>query len=143
MRLAIVFLTFVLLIEAPSAQSPTARSEAASAFEIASVHVSVPRATSRRAPAFRGNRFEAVGQTLPTLIAFAYGVNANRVVGGPNWLDFDRFDIAAKVPSGASPAAQRRMLQTLLADRFALTVHDENRPQEAWALVNRFSISIH
>jgi uncharacterized protein (TIGR03435 family) len=56
-------------------------------------------------------------------------------VDGPNWLDFDRFDIVARSPSGASPAQQRQMLQVLLTDRFKLVVRKESRTQVAWALV--------
>jgi uncharacterized protein (TIGR03435 family) len=81
----------------------------------------------------RGARFEARGQTLASLIAFAYSVNDRGIVG-PNWLDSDRFDITARSAAGATPAQQRHMLQTLLRDRFTLVVRQEDRLQEAWAL---------
>jgi len=32
------------------------------------------------------------------LITTAYNLDADKVEGGPNWLDFDKFDIVAKVP---------------------------------------------
>jgi len=119
---------------AASASAPAAAQTSAPAFELAAVNVSAPRA-SRRSPVLRGNRFDARAQTLPSLIAFAYGVNVDRVVGGPNWLDLDRFDVVARAPSGSSPEQQRQMVQALLADRFKVVIRAENRSQEAWALV--------
>src|SRR5262245_13185309 len=100
MRTFMALLTAFLSSPTAAAQSPAA-APSAPTFEIASVQVSTPR-SPRRSAAFRGRRFEAKGQTLASLIAFAYGVNADRVAG-PNWLDSDRFDIAARTPSGSSP----------------------------------------
>ena len=134
MRTSIAVLTVVLSCATTAAQSPDVSTDRR-AFEVVSVQASLPRAT-RRPASIRGTRFEAKGQTLASLIAFAYGINANRIVGGPNWLDFDSFDIAARAPSGTSPAQQRQMIQSLLADRFRLVVRNENQLQEAWALVS-------
>jgi uncharacterized protein (TIGR03435 family) len=68
------------------------------------------------------------------LIRTAYGVDADKVLGGPNWLDGDRFDVVAKAPAGSTPDAMKLMLQTLLADRFKLVVHNDTRPMPAYAL---------
>ena len=133
MRTSVALVAIALSCGTAAAQSPAA-APGSPAFERAVVQVSASRAT-RRAPVTRGDRFEARGQTLPTLIAFAYGVNFEHVVDGPNWLDLDRFDIAATSPSGTTPPQQRQMLQALLSDRFKLTVRNESRPQEAWSLV--------
>jgi uncharacterized protein (TIGR03435 family) len=62
------------------------------------------------------------------LVRTAYSVDAEKVVGGPNWLEFDRFDITALVPPDASQDTLKLMLQSLLADRFKLAVHKDTKP---------------
>jgi uncharacterized protein (TIGR03435 family) len=67
------------------------------------------------------------------------------MVGAPKWLDSDRFDILAKVvsdaPESTEPAPRidiedlRQMLRTLLADRFKLQTHTEDRPGTAYTLL--------
>ncbi len=69
---------------------------------------------------------------LTAAIAWAYSAEDYQV-SGPGWLDDTRFDIAAKAGSPVPPAELRRMLQTLLADRFQLTLH--RQPKELAALV--------
>jgi uncharacterized protein (TIGR03435 family) len=68
------------------------------------------------------------------LIRIAYGFDPDHVFGGPDWLDFDRFDIAAKAPPSTSARELRVMLQSLLRERFNLAFHQEDRPMPAFAL---------
>jgi uncharacterized protein (TIGR03435 family) len=68
------------------------------------------------------------------LIASAYGLESEKVQGGPNWLDTDRFDIAAKAPVNTPPAQVKLMLQTLLADRFQLKIHMDSKPLPVFVL---------
>ena len=63
----------------------------------------------------RGTRYDLRKATMLDLIRIAYDVNPEMVVGWPNWLEFDRFDIAAKAPANTSPATLHLMLQSLLA----------------------------
>jgi uncharacterized protein (TIGR03435 family) len=105
------------------------------AFEIADVHAS-PRNIN---PAMRGGlmsggRYELRTATMVDLIGVAYGVDAAHVVGGPAWLDTDRFDIVAKAPAGATPETLQPMLQSLLTDRFKLVVHNDTRALAGYAL---------
>ncbi len=72
--------------------------------------------------------------TLKDLIQLAYDVK-DYAFSGPDWLDSERFDIVAKPPAAASPEQYRIMLQTLLADRFKLTVHREQKEMSGYALV--------
>ena len=60
--------------------------------------------------------------TLVDLIARAYNVDADKILGGPPWVDYEHYEIDAKVKPGASEGALRTMLQSLLADRFGLSV---------------------
>src|SRR5579871_4257439 len=59
--------------------------------------------------------------TMLTMIATAYGFNENEVVGGPIWLEMDKFDLTAKLPADSTRESQREMLRALLEERFKLT----------------------
>jgi uncharacterized protein (TIGR03435 family) len=72
--------------------------------------------------------------SLKQLIERAYSV-ADYSLFGPEWLGDDKFDVAAKPPPGASGEQMRRMLQSLLAERFKLMVHRETRSLPGYALV--------
>jgi uncharacterized protein (TIGR03435 family) len=76
--------------------------------------------------------------TLKRMIANAYQLDASEILGGPNWLDSDSFDITAKIPQefvDLKPARTPEMLQSLLAERFHLTIHREVRQVSGYALV--------
>src|SRR5262245_45954767 len=68
------------------------------------------------------------------LIRTAYGIDAEAVQGGPSWLEWDRFDVLARVPPSTSVETARSMLQSLLADRFKLAFHRDSRPLPAYVL---------
>src|SRR5262249_26365714 len=53
---------------------------------------------------------------------------------GPDWIASERFDIAAKLPDGASQDQFRDMLQTLLAERFQMKTHVETRELPVYVL---------
>src|SRR5215471_17422404 len=99
-------------------------------FEIADVHVSPKAAINAfvRTGPVRAGRYEIRTATMLDLVRIAYGFEADKILGGPNWLELDRFDVIAKVPANSAPDAQKEMLQPLLADRFKLVVHKETKP---------------
>src|ERR1039457_126821 len=106
------------------------------AFEMADVHVTPPGEPSRDAGFIPGGRFEVRAVTMLELISTAYGVDDDaRILGGPAWLDTDKFDIIAKVPAGTPQTALQPMLQTLLADRFKLAIHNDTKPLPIFALI--------
>jgi uncharacterized protein (TIGR03435 family) len=80
-------------------------------------------------------RFTATNIPLKVLITNAYQLSFFQVIGGPDWVSADRFDIAAKAPDGAPPEQTRAMVRTLLKDRFKLVVHMETRDTPIYALV--------
>ncbi|HLK67925.1 MAG TPA: TIGR03435 family protein [Bryobacteraceae bacterium] len=105
-------------------------------FEIADIHTSA-KATfpfARQSPV-RGGRFEIKNATMVDLIRTAYGIDNDKVLGGPNWLEMDRFDVIAKVPADSTADTHKLMLQLLLADRFKLLLHKDNKPLPTYALV--------
>lgn len=109
--------------------------ETAPKFEIADVHASPKtlNAFVRAAPA-HGGRYEIKTATMVDLIRLAYGFDPDKILGGPNWLEMDRFDILAKAPEDTTTETQKLMLQSLLADRFKLVVHKDTQPLPTYAL---------
>ena len=85
-------------------------------------------------PSLQGDRYTLHQAAMTQLIATAYGVKADNVQGGPSWLDYDRFEITAKVPPATPPATLKLMLQALLKDRFNLVVHNGTGPVTATVL---------
>ena len=71
--------------------------------------------------------------SLQNLLAQAYRIK-NAQISGPNWLDSDRFDIAAKMPPGTTPDDLPSMLRTLLAERFELRYHTETKTVSGYSL---------
>ena len=104
-------------------------------FEVADVRVSDRQINiGVTGNALRDDRFELHNATMVDLIRIAYGVDAEKVMGGPSWLELDRYTVIAKAPAGTSLANARLMLRPLLADRFKLTVHEDTRPLTAYAM---------
>src|SRR5690349_13796917 len=109
--------------------------EAPAKFEVADVHSS-PHATQPfvRGPFAGAGRYELRYATMLDLVRMAYDVDPERISGGPNWLEMDRFDVFAKIPAGTSAESRRQMLQNLLAERFKLQTHSDQKPMPAYVL---------
>ena len=111
--------------------------EAAPKFELADVHPSA-RTTNQNpfmsGGVLRGGRYDLRRASMVQLISTAYGVDADKVLGGPNWLELDRFDVVARAPANTSPETIKLMLQALLSDRFNLVVRKDNRALPAFVL---------
>ena len=73
--------------------------------------------------------------TLKTLIRIAYGVSPDQVEGGPNWIDQEHYEVAAKADGAADTPQLLLMLQTLLTERFQLQFHRETKTMSGYALV--------
>ena len=77
----------------------------------------------------RGRNFTAHNTSLLQLISYAYEVQAKQVVGGPDWIDTDRYDITATVDEKDEPTHQqlRSMMKNLLASRFHFVFHADKQ----------------
>ena len=65
--------------------------------------------------------------TVEDLVMFAYGILPGMISGLPKWAKDTQFDVIAKAAHDTPPATLRIMLRTLLADRFKLQSHQEDR----------------
>ena len=89
-----------------------------------------------------GGRLIGTNQTLRNLIRNAFNVQPDQLIGGPDWLDADRFDIQAKAADAdlnekgmlSYPQFMLR-LQSLLEDRFRMVTHWEMRERPVYVLV--------
>ncbi|MDP9050572.1 MAG: TIGR03435 family protein [Acidobacteriota bacterium] len=80
-------------------------------------------------------RIHAESITLNRCIREAYDIGPHQLVGGPDWLDSDRWEIEARAGQRVDDdAVLMLMLRKLLADRFRLAVHRETRTLPAYLL---------
>jgi uncharacterized protein (TIGR03435 family) len=121
----------ISLAGAVSAQQPNAPR-----FEVASIKLSKPEQIQGSSGLTTGHgRLTANNVTLKRCIMGAYGLGPNQIVGGPDWLDSDRFEIAAKADQPINDdAALMVMLQATLAERFKLVAHRDTKTVSAYIL---------
>ena len=81
------------------------------------------------------NGMSAGFSTVRMLILAGYQLRDYQVIGGPAWMNSDRFDISARAKGEITPAVGRQMLINLLADRFRLRARTETRRADVYALV--------
>jgi uncharacterized protein (TIGR03435 family) len=114
---------------------------AAPTFDVASIKPSAPVTPAMAASGkihaglkITANRVDIGMFSLTDLICKAYDVKQYQV-SGPDWMGAQRFDIVANLPEGATKEQVPQMLQTLLADRFKLTIHRDKKEHAVYALV--------
>jgi uncharacterized protein (TIGR03435 family) len=78
--------------------------------------------------------FVLKGDPLKPILVEAFKVSKDQI-SGPSWLDEDCFEVFGKMPEGTTRDQIPAMLQALLAERFKLAAHKEDRPSRVYALV--------
>jgi uncharacterized protein (TIGR03435 family) len=129
MRFAkLAILTAVAGLLAPAQQSEK--------FEAGSVKIrSAEDSEARCAPnASVGQTFSVKNCELGALILHAYDVLQRQVSGQTSLLN-EKYDVTAKAEHPVSRSEIRRMLQTLLADRFKLVLRRETKEVPVYAIV--------
>jgi uncharacterized protein (TIGR03435 family) len=111
-----------------------AQQAARPSFEVASIKPN-GSASGNSGLRFSPGRIAVENAPLRYLITWAYNVRTFQLSGGPGWVDSAKFDIAAKAEGNASPDQIRLMLQTLLEDRFKLSLRRETKEHPLYALV--------
>ena len=94
-------------------------SESRPKFEATDIHVSAKtQFPFVRTGPVRGGRYEVTNATMVDLIRIAYGFDLDKILGGPSWIELDRFDVTGRLPPESTPESQKLMLQSVLEDRF-------------------------
>ncbi len=94
-----------------------------------------------------GGEVRAESMTLGALLWYAFDVQPFQIVGGPEWIHKDLFDVVARpaasaqagdastvTPNNPLTEQQRLMLQSLLISRFQLAFHREYKTGQVYAL---------
>jgi uncharacterized protein (TIGR03435 family) len=131
----VAILAFVLPETGVSTQSAAAR-PSFDAFEVATIKPTSPNPAGRWIRMLSANEFAAKNHALKTLIAAAYNLSPQAILGGPAWVDSDHYDITARTPGRVRPDLneQMSMLRKLLADRFQLAFHRDEKEMRVYAL---------
>ena len=102
-------------------------------FDVASIRPSQPAAHGTDSADLPG-RYTATNRTLRDLIREAWDVRDYQI-SGPDWLSTERFDVVARFAAGATEKQLEAMKQSLLTDRFSLTLHTETRNLPVYGIV--------
>jgi uncharacterized protein (TIGR03435 family) len=123
-------------IPAPQPPPKPMAADADPNFEVATIKPNDSGATSMQALVVHGRNFMTRASSLGDLIAFAYQVQAKQIVNAPDWVDKERYDIAAVPEQEGSPNTEqlRIMIRKLLVDRFKLAFHHDQRELSAYVL---------
>ena len=132
------------------------------AFSVATIRPSPPDARFMSPPNGGAEDFRASMATVESMIGFAYDIHtvlgmsmdpahfylphAQDLVGGPDWIRSDKYDLRAKLdgpeleawnklPKNQQKEQLRLMMRALLADRFKLTLRQEKRELPVYALI--------
>jgi uncharacterized protein (TIGR03435 family) len=111
-----------------------AGAQAPVAFEAATIKRNLSNSAGMET-LFMAGGFRAQNHPVRELIRYAYEVQSYRIVGGPDWIRAERFDVIGRAAGDVPRGALSAMLQTLLADRFKLRAHLEVREMPIYALV--------
>jgi uncharacterized protein (TIGR03435 family) len=141
-RIAALAATAALTVARPFAQTAPQKPS----FEVISIKPSAPVGAGpvRIGGGAQGDRFTMNGATLRMLLQTAYRPGGDtplpqvQIVGGPGWMDSDRYDVQAKADcsGGTIPREQLQlMVQSLLEERFQLKAHLETRELPVYDLV--------
>src|SRR5688572_1977931 len=119
-RVLVLVLGFgVLVFAVPgSGQTP--------AFEAVSIKVNKSGEQGARFGGRPGG-LEVRNNTLRNIVRNVWNLNNLQIVGGPRWINEDRFDILATAAGNPGFPAMMEMAKAMLADRFTLKVHTETR----------------
>ena len=111
-------------------------------FEVATVRPNKSGESGASLGPRPGGRLNGTNQAARNLIRNAFNVQPYQLIGGPDWMDSDRFDIVAKAADadldakGMLTLPQYMLrLQSLLEDRFKMATHWETRELPVYALV--------
>ncbi len=126
-----------LLVTASASYSQTTSSPSVQpklTFDVASIRPSSPTQHGHQDIAAHADSYTATYLPVKMMIAFMYRIPARQIVGGPSWLQDDRYDVQAKADKKYSVDDLDTMYQNLLVDRFHLRYHIETKEENIYAL---------
>lgn len=125
-----MFRLFLAIISASVLALGQARPE----FEVASIRMATDQIERVGAGLhIDGAQVALTDLSIKDIVGMAYKVKPNQIAG-PDWIGSQRYNIAAKLPDGASQDQVPQMIQSLLADRFQMKMHRESKDLPVYVL---------
>lgn len=123
-------------IPEPPPRLPPMDPKADPSFEVATIKPSKPDQQGKGFRVLPNGGFTTINTTLDDMIKFAYDVQDKQVIGGPDWIGSEKFDVDAKPDTPGLPNERqlKSMVQKLLADRFQLKFHRDKKELSAYVL---------
>jgi uncharacterized protein (TIGR03435 family) len=126
MRTRLGFVLAAFLVIPTFAQGPV--------FDVVSIKPSAPNSQSFGMRAEPG-RLVATRTTIRSLILYAYPTEGRAVLGGPDWVGTDFYDVQATTGRPATVDELRAMVRTMLSDRLRLVVSTQKVERDAYDMV--------
>jgi uncharacterized protein (TIGR03435 family) len=151
-----ISVTVLILLSAGTSLATHAQTQASitgrgpiPSFDVASIKPANPAVRPGRAAAalrptidVGPDQVSSRSATVKDLIAAAYDSETYQILGGPPWLESDRFELLAKSERSASREQLLLMLRPLLKDRCKLAFHIETKVMNVYALTASKSMSL-
>src|SRR5688572_17248494 len=100
---AVVAATLLLLIPATTVAQPAGAGGGKLSFEVAAVRRNVSGDQNASTQLQPGGRVTITNNTLFNMIRNAYNVQSFQVLGGPDWVRSDRWNVVAKAEGDVRP----------------------------------------
>ena len=105
-------------------------------FDVASIKRSTDTIQTTRSVGERpGGVWMLQGMAIAPMIRSAYPSDTSDLIGAPDWVSAETYDVTAKASGDVPREQMQAMLRALLADRFKLAVHYEIQERPVYALV--------
>ena len=97
-------------------------------FEVAMIRPSIPGDARPPRIQIQTRRWFAINRTVMELITYSHELHRGQIVNAPGWVE-EQYDITAQPGGDGQPSARqwRTMVRKLLAGRFKLSAHVEQR----------------
>ena len=117
------------------------------AFEVVAIKRSANLDSGGTLGLLPGGRVRTLNFDVRPLVAIAFRtrpprtLDKSQVIGGPDWMSTERYDINAKISAelaatmNGDPLLMPKLVRSLLEDRFKLKMHYEKRELPVYALV--------
>jgi uncharacterized protein (TIGR03435 family) len=119
----------------PAPPKPMA-ADAPAVFEVATIKPSDPNRPGR-VFTVKGRQVMTINTTVSDLISFANDLQARQIIGAPEWVESEKYDVAGQLQGEGQPNQRqlKAMIRNLLEDRLKLSTHRESRVLPVYTLV--------
>ena len=122
--------------EIPKADAPMAKT-ADPDWDVVSVKARDPNEPSNsQSTGMKGRQYTMVNRTVRAMLLFSYGLHKTQIVGGPSWIETERWDVQGvpDVPGHPNLKQAQILTRKLLEERFGLKVHKETKEMAVYAI---------